>query len=206
MNPDELKQAWQAQASHTKLTIDPQLLLQEVRRNQRTFNKEIFHRDLLEIIVGVVLIPVWFILGIKGNLPWTWYLMVPSLIWIVGCFLVERIVHHRAPQPADSLKARVDHSLAEVEHQIRLLRNVFWWYMLPFILPAFAFVAHVAWLDRDLGWAGALALTFAASVIVAILAFVYAVNQRAVRISLEPRRLELEALRASLKDELPPPG
>ena len=44
-------------------------------------------------------------------------------------------------------------------------------------------------------------MTFVVAVMVLILAFVYAVNQRAVRVSLEPRRQELETLRASLRDE-----
>ena len=35
MNPDDFKQAWQTQSSQTRLTIDAELLLKEVRRNQR---------------------------------------------------------------------------------------------------------------------------------------------------------------------------
>ena len=39
MNPDDFKQAWQAQSSQTRLTIDAELLLKEVRRNQRRFRR-----------------------------------------------------------------------------------------------------------------------------------------------------------------------
>ena len=35
MNPDDLKQAWQTQPSRTLLTIDAELLLKEVQRNEQ---------------------------------------------------------------------------------------------------------------------------------------------------------------------------
>ena len=35
MNPDDFKRAWQTQTSQTRLTIDAELLLREVRRNQQ---------------------------------------------------------------------------------------------------------------------------------------------------------------------------
>jgi hypothetical protein len=206
MNPEELKQAWQTQSSQTKLTIDPQLLLQEVRRNQKSFAACIDRRDMIEVGVGLVMLPVWFYMGWAASLPWTWYLFVPGLLWIIAFFPLDRMRHYRSPQPDESLTERVEHSLADVEHQIWLLRNIFWWYQLPVILPGFAFFAHVGWLSRHTGWAGAFAMTFVVAVFALIIAFVYWVNQRAVRVTLEPRRLELEALRASLKDELPLPG
>jgi len=42
MNPDNFKQTWQTQTSESRLTIDAELLLNEVRRNQRHFNATIF--------------------------------------------------------------------------------------------------------------------------------------------------------------------
>ena len=45
MNPDDLKQAWQTQALSTGLRVDPELLLQEVRRNQQYFTAMIFWRS-----------------------------------------------------------------------------------------------------------------------------------------------------------------
>ena len=49
MNPDDFKQAWQAQSSQTRLTIDAELLLKEVRRNQQHFTAMIFWRDVREV-------------------------------------------------------------------------------------------------------------------------------------------------------------
>jgi len=44
MNPDNFQQVWQTQTSQTRLTIDAELLLKEVRRNQQYFAATIFWR------------------------------------------------------------------------------------------------------------------------------------------------------------------
>src|SRR5947208_1653146 len=90
MNSEEFKQAWQAQ-SPGRLTIDAELLLTEVRRNQRRFAATIFWRDVREVGVGILMIPVWLYMGAKLHLPWTWYLMLPALVWVVAFFVIDRV-------------------------------------------------------------------------------------------------------------------
>ena len=58
MDPDNLQQAWQAQSSQTRVTIDADLLLKEVQRNQRDFRATIFRRDVIEVGVGLLMLPV----------------------------------------------------------------------------------------------------------------------------------------------------
>lgn len=48
----------------------------------------------------------------------------------------------RRAGPGHSLVREVEGALADVEHQIWLLRNVFWWYQLPVVVPILAFFAH----------------------------------------------------------------
>jgi len=151
--------------------------------------------------VALLLIPLWFYLGARNSSPWTWYLTVPVLIWLVGFILVDRMRHKRKPtEPGDPLLESVKESLTQVEHQIWLLRNVFWWYLLPPTISISAFFAHVTllvskdWLDA-LGGAGLFVFLFT------LYYFIYYLNQRAVRLQLEPRRQELLALLASLGDE-----
>jgi membrane protein YdbS with pleckstrin-like domain len=97
----------------------------------------------------------------------------------------------------------VESSLAQVEHQIWLLRNVLWWYLLPLALSALAFFAQVAWQERSGGWWTALAVSVVIALVVIVFAGVYWLNQYAVRSELEPRRLELETLHVSLDDKTP---
>ena len=202
MNPDNFKQAWQTQTSQTRLTIDAELLLKELRRSQRYFAATILWRDVREVGTSLLMVPVWLYLGVKYSLPWTWYLTVPALLWIAGYMLADRMRHKRQPpEPGEPLRQRVESSLAQVEHQIRLLRNVLWWYLLPLFLPMLAFFGQVAWQERSGGWWTALAVSPVVALGAIVFAGVYWLNQYAVRAGLEPRRRELESLLMSLDDE-----
>jgi hypothetical protein len=204
MNPDHFQQAWQTQSSQTRLTIDAELLLKEVRRNQRNFTATIFWRDVREVGIGLLAVPLWIYLGIKLSLPWTWYLTVPVLLWIAGFMLVDRMRHKPQPlAPGEPVRQRVENSLAQIDHQIWLLRNVLWWYLLPMVPPILAFFGQVSWRERAAGWLTALVTAGAVTVVVIVFAGVYWLNQYAVRSELEPRRRELETLLMSLEDETP---
>jgi hypothetical protein len=119
--------------------------------------------------------------------------------------LVDRWRHPQTPSdPGEPLLKCVQNSLTQVEHQIWLLRNIFWWYLLPFTIALLAYFGHVAWragmATND--WLAALAFgTFLFAFVFALYSFIYYMNQRAVRTQLEPRRQELLALLASLNDE-----
>jgi CubicO group peptidase (beta-lactamase class C family) len=202
MEPDKYQQAWQANASQTRVTVDANLLLKEVQRSQRNFRVTIFCRDFREVVVALLLIPLWFYLGARNSSPWTWYLTVPALIWIIGFILADRMRHKRkSSEPGDPLLQSVQESLIQVEHQIWLLRNVFWWYLLPPTISISAFFAHVAW-QASKNWLEALgSATFLFFFLCALYYFIDYINQRAVRLQLEPRRQELLVLLESLGDE-----
>ena len=201
MNADDLRPAWQAQP---RPAIDPEQLLAEVHRDCRRFAATLFWRDVREVGVSLLMVPLWVYLGAALALPWTWYLTVPALLWYSGFLLADRLRHpRRPPDPGQPLVRCVEASLAQVEHQIWLLHNVGWWGLLPFAVPALAFVGHVGWQSRAGGWASALATAGVGAVVGLILVWAYRLNQAAVRDKLEPRRRELLGLLAGLQD--PPP-
>jgi len=204
MDPDNLKQAWQSQASQTRLTIDAELLVTELRRNQQQFFATIFWRDVREIGVCLLMVPLWIYRGMSQSTPWTWYLTVPAMLWVAGYMLVDRIRYTRQPpEPSESLRQHVESSLAQVEHQIWLLRNVHRWYLLPPSLSLLAFLSQLAWLLRSGGWWTVFAVIDAIVLLALCFAAIYRLNQYAVRTVLEPRHQELETLLMSLKDEMP---
>lgn len=205
MEPDKYQQAWQTHSAQTRVTIDADSLLNVVRRSQRDFRATIFWRDFREVGVSILLIPLWLFLGIIFSLPWTWYLEVPALIGVAAFFLVDRMRHPQKPsEPGEPLQECIQNSLAQVEHQIWLLRNVLWWYILPFAIPMLVFFAHVVWqmAVETNGWLAALAFgSFLFVFVFAIDSFIYYINQLAVRRELEPQRQELRALLASLNND-----
>jgi len=202
MQPDELQQAWQAQAARSQVTVDPDLLRQQVQRNQRDFGATILRRDVLEVAVGVLLLPYWVYKGLTSSLPWTWWLTVPAILWVIGYFLVDRIRYPQTPSdPNAPLLQVVKNSLSQVEHQIWLLRNVFWWYLLPFTISILTFFAHNAWLSSN-SWLEAFAIaTPMFAFLVVLYGFLDYVNQRAIHTDLAPRRDELRALLAGFETD-----
>ncbi|HET6879626.1 MAG TPA: hypothetical protein VFI31_05715 [Pirellulales bacterium] len=202
MDADNYQQAWQAHSAQTRVTVDAELLLKEVRRNQRDFLATILRRDVIEVAVTLLMLPYWVYQGLTRPLPWTWWLTVPAIIWVGGFFLVDRMRHPQTPSdPSEPLLKCGKNSLTQVERQIWLLRNVFWWYLLPFTISILAFFAQVSW-QTSRNWlealgAGGLSFSF----LWALYYFLDYTNQRAVRTQLEPRRQELLALLKSLGDE-----
>lgn len=209
MTPDIYQEAWQAHSSETHVTFDANLLLKEVQRNQQNFRATISSRDMREIGVALLLLPVWFYLGFATSAPWTWYLTVPVLVWIAGFTLVYRIRHKQEPsKPGEPLIRCVERSLKEVDDQIWLLRNVFWWYLLPPSISLLAFFAHSSWLltddyrdPRRHAYVFVFKFSLYCIFLFALYGFTYYLKQRAVRSNLEPRREELLTLLASLGDE-----
>ena len=111
----EVSAGMAAQSSQTRVTIDADLLLKEVQRYQRDFRATIFCRDFREVVVALLMLPVWFYMGITMSLPWTWYLTVPVLVWMAGFMLVYRMRHKQEPsEPDESLLQCVKRSLTEV--------------------------------------------------------------------------------------------
>jgi hypothetical protein len=199
MDFEDVQKAWQSQNAGAKLTINSDVLLKEVRRNQQQFWATIFWRDVRE--VGVAFLGTLFFSyhGLRHH-DWTDFL-VGFACFGVGAFMVIDRLLQRKKQPAqnDSIKDCVQSSLHQVNHQIWLLRNILWNYLLP---PAAALEISIcvsAWHSRN-NLIVALFGFVAPTLIVALLYWgVYRLNQFAVHKSLEPRRHELESLLASLE-------
>ena len=203
MSPDDYQQAWQAHSSQTRVTIDADVLLKEVQRNQNEFKAQISLGNVAFLGILVMLIPVWIFMGVTISPPWTWYLMVPAFIWIIGFVLVGRSRQKPAPnEPGEPLLNCAKESLSLVDHQIWSARKIVWWYLLPMGIPLLTFLLHVSVLKaRSLKDAltdvNAVVLVF----FLAIACLIYYLSQFSIRKQYEPRRQELLRLITSLGDE-----
>jgi hypothetical protein len=195
---DELQRTWQSQASGLQLTIDADMLLKEVRRNQRDFEATVFWRDVREVGVAIPTGAFFISLGIT-LCEWEWFLLALSMLWLAGFLVVDHMRQKRkTPVLREPLTACMESSLAQVNHQVRLLKNVLWWYLLPPGISFAVVLCSFAWELRHVWW---LSLMFLALVGLGAVFFWFAywLNQRCVRKELLPRRQELEALLDSLK-------
>ncbi|TWU06320.1 serine hydrolase domain-containing protein [Stieleria varia] len=202
MSLDKYQQAWKAEASQVQAVFDVDVVSQQVQQTHDAFRSMIFWRDVREVGTSLVMIPLWFVMGIGMSLSWTWYLTVPALLWIAVFMLVDRRRHPQRPSgPGEPLLFYVKESLTQVEHQIWLLRNVFWWYLLPPSISIMAFFADVAWQSSSGWWNFGLVIGFGGLFLFLLYGWIYRINQRAVREQLEPRRTDLLRLIAYLEDE-----
>ncbi len=201
MSFDDLQAKWQSHDHGTRLNVDADLLLNEVRRNHRTLESSLLRRDIGEVFAAAYVTVAFGLAAVQLN-EWTLWLCSFGGLFVGMVFLVDRwLQSRRHPRPAsdDSLQSCIQASLVQVDHQIWLLKNIFWWYLLPLIPGMVAFLGAVAWKTRA---AGPIALLVVAAVgLICALTFwaVYLLNQHAVKKTLEPRRDELEALLNSLK-------
>lgn len=200
MTTDPLQEAWRSQPPPA---VDIDRLVEEFRRGRERFETMIYWRDVREVVVGLLLLPIWVGMGVGIGLPWTWYLVIPGILSHVA-FMTADQLRRRRPRalPGDSLVRGVECSLADVEHQVWLLRNVHWFSLLPLAVPMLVFVAHTFWkTSRGNVWGTASATFFATVVVGVVYTWIYWLNQQAVRSTLEPRRRELATLLKSLSDE-----
>jgi hypothetical protein len=198
MSFDDLQRTWQSQGE-ARLRVKPELLLAEVRRNQRTFKATIFWRDFREVFVAIVMAIFFAFQGFNGN-GWAWVFLGGTCLFVGGYILVDRFRRRGwTARFGDSLLGCVEASLEDVEHQIWLLRNVFWWYLLPLAVGMGVVLVSMAIDTEDLPgwirWTGFAVFTVFCAL---VFAGVYWVNQVAVRKELEPRRHELLAVRENL--------
>lgn len=188
MTFDELQKNWQSQQADAKLAINPDLLLREIKRNKEHFESTIFWRDVREVVISVLLVAIFLYFGIKSGL-WPLYLLAIFSLWVSVFIVVDRILQKtRKPYRSDSLFNCVKCSLAQINHQIWLLRNVLWWYVAPFG------IGLIIWF----GYSGSLKDIL---VVVLLCWGVYWLNQQAIRKELSPRKNELEKLLNSFEND-----
>ena len=189
MNFEQLQQHWQQQDARPQPKVDASLLLQEVRRNHRSFETTIFWRDFREIAAAVA-ISLYF--AVRGP-DWTYHLMAVAAAGVGFFLLMDRLRQRRCrPSQSASLRTFVEQSLRQVKHQAWLLRNVLWWYLLPLTISMLISIAVRA----DNFQQG-----LRRSVITCLIMFlIYRLNQRAVTKCLVPRVDELEKLLAGVSE------
>jgi len=142
---------WQG---HIGSQEDPERVARRIMAQVWRFDQTLFWRNAREYAAGIVLLVVFLgQLAIGDD-------RIGALVGIgsVGFVLGYLWWKHRGLQPLDPAADAIAYKaalLARVDDQIRLLRSVTYWYLLPLSLPSLWQAAHV-W-DKS-PWAAALSL------------------------------------------------
>ncbi len=203
MTFNELHKNWQSQPKKFTLTIDSDLLLKEVERNRKDFVSSIFWRDFMEVGVSIIMFFFFIYIGLTEKI-WPMFLLALSCLWLASFMITDRLMQKtREPKFAKILTDCIQTSLYQVNHQIWLLKNVIWWYLLPPGVGIAVFMIYMVFeiskigVSRSIGW-----ISFLLGYLIFCFFLdwgIYLLNQRAVRKELFPRKEELEEILKSLK-------
>ena len=203
MNFDELQSKWQAHDHVKQVNIDSDQLLKDVVQNYRSLESQLWRRDVGEIATAALLTFVFATLAI---------LMHEASLFLcaAGCLFVGLFLfwHRRKQQRSrsvveDSLQSTIDASITQVQQQIWLLRNILWWYLLPLVPGIVLLLASASRQSIGNGIAEQAVIAAVGLICAAGFWHAYRINLREVKNTLEPRRKELEELRASLSASRP---
>jgi hypothetical protein len=199
MDFEALQKAWQSHDASAKVTINADALLKAVRRNQQQFWATIFWRDVREVGVAFLLTLYFCYSGLRNH-QWPNYLVGLGCFGVGAFMIVDRLLQSgKRPAANDSLKDCLESSLRQVNHQIWLLKNIFWSYLLPTFAPLLVWIGVMALHSWRHGAGTVSGYVITALFCVLVYWGVYWLNQFAVRKDLEPRRQELEMLLEGLK-------
>ena len=183
MNASELEHLWQKQQP-IELTPEKIARITAIANEvDRGFRRKIMWRDIRELGAALIMAVVIALLG----KTWVRWVAVASCLFVVAWIIKSRIVA-RPGREMPSVIERLHQMIRETEIQIKLLRSVLWWYLLPCAVGIFAIA-----LDAQKSSPRDFNMSFLLKVVVgvALFAFVYWMNQRAARQKLVPRRDKL---------------
>jgi len=204
MTYDQLRDKWDSQTNPVQIAVDKDLLLKMVRKEKRTFECLIFWRDVREAGGSFILSFVFLYFCLKDK---SWPMFVMALAcWFVAAFMVidRRIQKRKSGECSNTILSYAQHSLQQVNHQIWLLKNVLWWYLLPFSVGIGIIFGLFLWEQLLQGNTREVLLIIRQIALGLLLYYgIYKLNQWAVKKYLLPRRLDLEELLDNLIDNQP---
>jgi hypothetical protein len=187
-----MRPTWDAAEESTRLTDEEVLAL--VHTRSRRFQRQIRFRDWRELVAGgfagVMIAPA----VMRGPV----LARVGAVVVLAGVALTafrllraRRVGASRVSDPTVPVTTALHAELEQVDAQITLLRSVAWWYVAPLIGGSVLLVAG----SRGTAW-----FTLGYAAFSGLLAWgIIAVNRRAVRRTLEPKRREIQSLLAQIE-------
>ncbi|XOV82445.1 MAG: hypothetical protein ACFHXK_16480 [bacterium] len=197
---DTMQLLWQQDQKTGRFSIDEQSMQQQLLKDSKAFNRSVRFRDHLEATIGFAVAlffaAVPFIWAAKidssWQAHWEWIALSAGCLFVACAFVRQRMYAKQWSTDATAdIRQTLENNLANVTHQIVLLKNIFWWYCLPIELP----MLLVA-LKSD-AFTGIRIPFILASVV--FMAFVVGINWWTVKKELQPKQAGLQQLLSELE-------
>jgi hypothetical protein len=217
MEFEEMKMIWDAQNHEPLYALNEPALHRVVQHRLRDWQRSMARCFALEITIGAVcgvamLVcasvlafgdPAWLATVSWIKAPVTrghvWALLAAAAIWFyyVVYMVWSRKHQQRRVEAFDSsLRGDLDRALSQTDFQVATARNIVWWGLIPVWVAVALWVATLFHLEAGPVWAYALLGGIALGGFVIDVAC----RQRSITNRFQPRRRELESLRAKLAD------
>lgn len=215
MNFDDCQALWQKQPvppPHTPDTIALAATIRRVRADARAFERTILWRDLREIIAALVVTAIFARMArshtLEGAPAWglalAWLAIAPPL-GVTGFLVVDRLRARRLrPKGAGTVLSEIDHALAGLRHQQRLLLNVAWWYLLPLATSGALVMVHPIAMAESSGPLRLALAAFTVALLAAVNIPLWWLNRRVATKDLAPRIEQLERERRDFSEPVSP--
>lgn len=183
MELDPMNPTWQ-RLGETQLRAEADVVAR-ARDRARQLELLVRVRDRYETLIGLALLPVFLLLA--------WYTPYPlsragAVIIAICCVLIPlrlRAARRPPPSPAQDFTTVVRMERERVQAQCELLRSVAWWYFGPLLVGVSLFM-----IGPLSAWPAVLAVTAAT----AFMVWLWAQNQRVIRLELDPWDRELQRI------------
>lgn len=205
MELDRFKAAWSRQSIEGGFAPPDENTMDQLELRDRAISRKNLWRDAVETTVAILVAAFFGWVARYGGL----LMQVGAAIVIAAAAVIVIVLHtvrRRGAQQSDAnIRHRLQGELRAVERQIRLLRNVVYWYIGPLFLGGLMFgVGITISLPAPAGVSPGTLLALGVISQVFILGTVggaiYWLNQVAVRRRLEPLREELVRSLVSLSE------
>ena len=186
MSEEDLKNLWKAQPAPAGAS-EPGLAAR-VREKTRKMDRTLFWRDSRELVACFAVV-LWMAIGYHHAEPPLQtagrIVVVLSCVLIASILVYTRFGHRPRVTGVASLRDHLAEERRKIAAQIKLLRSVLWWYLLPLLTGYLLYFwgAHPATTDRLVDLA----------VFALVGGALYWANLYAARRSLEPLQKEIEA-------------
>jgi hypothetical protein len=180
---DDWARMWQG---HMVSDVDPERVARTIMAQVWRFDHMLFWRNAREYAAGIVLMVVFLAQFALGHDRIGAVVAIVSVGFVLGYLWWK----HRGLQPLDPAADVIAYRaalLARIDDQIRLLRSVTWWYLLPLSLPPLWQAGH-AW--KRSPWIAA----FMLAVVAAVYAFLRWLNVTAGVRALLATRKKVESM------------
>ncbi len=192
MDFEHLGETWRNRSADVS-SDSTSLLISRIRQRALELETIVKRRDRIETWSALIVFPVFTWVSVVGRFTVS---RIGSGILAAACLFIPiwlLLARRPAPDPSLPLCTALAMERARVEGQVRLLKNVVWWYLLPLGLGVVLFLAGP--------WSSPWQLTAIILSVGALYGWIYRLNMRAVRLELLPRLQELDQAIASFQNE-----